>query len=74
LAQRLLDLAPQVTTPVWGRDELGTGEMWNSNSTISWLLTSSGFDVDSIALPRGGRAPGWHAGIAVAQRHRAREH
>jgi hypothetical protein len=74
LAQRLLDLAPQVPTPVWGRDELGTGEMWNSNSTISWLLTSSGLDADSIPLPRGGRAPGWHAGIAVAQRQRAREH
>jgi hypothetical protein len=74
LAQRLLDLAPQVPTPVWGRDELGTGEMWNSNSTISWLLTSSGLDADSIPLPRGGRAPGWHAGIAVAQRQRAMEH
>jgi hypothetical protein len=74
LAQRLLDLAPQVPKPVWGRDELGTGEMWNSNSTISWLLASSGIDVDSIPLPRGGRAPGWHAGIAVAQRQRAREH
>jgi hypothetical protein len=42
LGQRLLDLAPQVPTPVWGRDELGTGEMWNSNSTISWLLARAG--------------------------------
>jgi hypothetical protein len=32
-ARRLLELAPQVPTPVWGRDELDAGEMWNSNST-----------------------------------------
>jgi hypothetical protein len=67
-AQRLLDLAPHVPTPVWGRDELGAGEMWNSNSTISWLLASSGLDVESIPLPQGGRAPGWNAGITVATR------
>ena len=65
-ARRLLDLVPEVPTPVWGRDELGAGEMWNSNSTISWLIARSGLDVESIALPRGGRAPGWHAGIVVA--------
>jgi len=70
-AQRLLDLAPQVPTPVWGRDELETGEMWNSNSTISWLLASSGLDVESIPVPRGGRAPGWNAGIAIARRGQA---
>ena len=34
-AQRLLDLVPEVPTPVWGRDELDAGEMWNSNSLIS---------------------------------------
>lgn len=67
-ARRLLDLVPEVPTPVWGRDELGAGEMWNSNSTISWLIARSGLDVESIALPRGGRAPGWHAGIVVAHR------
>jgi hypothetical protein len=67
-AQRLLGLAPQVPTPVWGRDELHAGEMWNSNSTISWLLAMSGLDVASILLPRGGRAPGWNAGIEIAHR------
>jgi hypothetical protein len=67
-AQRLLEFAPQVPTPVWGRDELGAGEMWNSNSTVSWLLARSGLDVDSIPLPRDGRAPGWNAGIAIAHR------
>jgi hypothetical protein len=67
-ARRLLELVPEVPTPVWGRDELRAGEMWNSNSTISWLIARSGLDVESIALPRGGRAPGWHAGIVIARR------
>jgi hypothetical protein len=67
-ARRLLDLVPQVPTPVWGRDELQTGEMWNSNSLVSWLITRSGLDVDAVRLPHRGRAPGWHAGIVVARR------
>jgi hypothetical protein len=67
-ARRLLELVPQVPTPVWGRDELRTGEMWNSNSLISWLITRSDLDVDSIHPPRGGRAPGWHAGVVTARR------
>jgi len=70
-ARRLLELVPQVPTPVWGRDELRTGEMWNSNSLISWLITRSGLDIDSVRLPHGGRAPGWHAGILVAHRQQA---
>jgi hypothetical protein len=67
-ARRLLELVPQMPTPVWGRDELQTGEMWNSNSFISWLLVRSGLDVSAIHLPAGGRAPGWHAGLVVARR------
>jgi hypothetical protein len=67
-AQRLLDLVPSVPTPVWGRDESGAGEMWNSNSIISWLIARSGLAAESIPLPAGGRAPGWDAGIAVARR------
>ena len=67
-AHRLLDLVPSVPTPVWGRDEFGTGEMWNSNSVISWLIARSGIAAESIPLPAGGRAPGWEAGIAVARR------
>jgi hypothetical protein len=70
-ARRLLELVPQVPTPVWGRDNLHAGEMWNSNSTISWLIARSGLDVESIALPRGGRAPGWQAGIVIARRQQA---
>jgi hypothetical protein len=72
-ARHLLALVPQVPAPVWGRDELGSGEMWNSNSTISWLLALSGLDVESIPLPRGGRAPGWHAGIVSARRRQGGE-
>lgn len=67
-ARRLLDLVPLVPTPVWGRDELGTGEMWNSNSLIAWLIARSGIDAESIEPPPGGRAPGWTAGLVVARR------
>jgi hypothetical protein len=67
-ARRLLALVPHVPTPVWGRDELGAGEMWNSNSVASWLIAQSGLDVELIRPPSGGRAPGWQAGIVVARR------
>lgn len=66
--QRVLDLVPSVPTPVWGRDELDTGDMWNSNSLISWLLVGAGVDTEQIQPPSGGRAPGWDAGIVVARR------
>jgi hypothetical protein len=67
-ARRLLELVPEMPTPVWGRDELRTGEMWNSNSFVSWLLVRSGFDASEIHPPAGGRAPGWHAGLVLARR------
>jgi hypothetical protein len=70
-AHRLLELAPKVPTPVWGRDELGTGDMWNSNSVISWLIARTGLPVEEVSLPPDGRAPGWEAGIVVARRDRA---
>ena len=68
VAQRLLDLVPEAPTPVWGRDELRAGEMLNSTALISWLIVSSGLEVQSVRLPAGGRAPGWDAGIVVARR------
>jgi hypothetical protein len=68
VARRVLELVPQLPAPVWGRDELATGEMWNSNSIVAWLLASAGLRAASIRPPRGGRAPGWHAGVAVASR------
>jgi hypothetical protein len=67
-ARRVLDVVAQVPTPVWGRDELGTGEMWNSNSVIAWVLARSGIPAESIRPPAGGRAPGWQAGLEVAHR------
>jgi len=67
-ARRVLDLVPSVPTPVWGRDELHTGDMWNSNSLVSWLLTRAGVDTDQILPPSGSRAPGWDAGLVVARR------
>ena len=72
-ARRLLELVPEAPTPVWGRDELGAGEMWNSNSLISWLIARSGLAVESIQPPRGGRAPGWQAGIVIAHRRQAQD-
>jgi hypothetical protein len=55
-------------SPVWGRDELKTGEMWNSNSVIAWVLAQSGLPTDAIRPPAGGRAPGWQAGLVTARR------
>jgi hypothetical protein len=69
-AQKLLDLIPSFPPETWGRDRLGTGDMWNSNSLTSWLLASVGLNADEIRPPTGGRAPGWNAGVAVAQRRR----
>lgn len=66
--RRLLELVPRFPTATWGRDELHAGEMWNSNSLTSWLLARSGHDIDAVAPPRGGRAPGWTAGRQAAGR------
>ncbi|HSI79419.1 MAG TPA: hypothetical protein VK919_02095 [Solirubrobacterales bacterium] len=65
-ARRVLDAVPRVPTPVWGRDELGTGEMWNSNSVIAWVLAEAGIDAAGVQPPAGGRAPGWRAGVTLA--------
>jgi hypothetical protein len=67
-AQRILDLVPAFPTVTWGRDELGTGDMWNSNSLISWLLARCGHRMETIEPPPHGRAPGWSAGLIVASR------
>jgi hypothetical protein len=67
-ALRMLDLLPSVPMKVWDRDELGAGEMWNSNSVIAWLRVRCGLDIEAIQPPRGGRAPGWNAGAIVAKR------
>lgn len=65
----VLHLVPLVPVPVWGLDELHAGEMWNSNSVVSWLLASAGLSGSTGEPPDGGRAPGWDAGVAVARRN-----
>ncbi|WP_028650890.1 hypothetical protein [Nocardioides halotolerans] len=71
VADRVLDVVATVPALTWGRDELHAGDMWNSNSLVAWLLASSDVDLSEVAPPRGGRAPGWAAGLALA-RDRAR--
>ena len=67
-ARRLIDGAAAVPWLVWGRDELGAGEMWNSNSVVAWLLATAGLAADGLRPPLGGRAPGWGAGLSAARR------
>lgn len=68
IATRIIEVLPTIPTPVWGRDEARTGEMWNSNSVIAWTLARSGIDMSVVQPPRNGRAPGWSAGLALASR------
>ncbi len=68
----VLDLVASVPAPVWGRDELDAGDMWNSNSVISWTLTRAGLLAAAGSPPPRGRAPGWDAGVRVAERTGAR--
>jgi hypothetical protein len=67
VARRLLDVLATIPTPVWGRDELHAGEMWNSNSVIAWAIAMAGLPADSLRPPAGGRAPGWSSGLQVAR-------
>jgi hypothetical protein len=69
MARHVLETVRKVPTPVWGRDELGTREMWNSNSVIAWVIARSCMDASSIEPPAGGRAPGWRARLLVAARN-----
>jgi hypothetical protein len=71
-AQAILDLAGQVPPYTWGRRVKGTTEMWTSASVIAWILVHAGIDAAAIALPPGGRAPGWDAGLELASRSHAR--
>jgi hypothetical protein len=68
IARRLLDVVTAIPRPVWGRDELDAGEMWNSNSVAAWLIATAGLSTDQLRPPGHGRAPGWHAGLEVARR------
>jgi len=56
--EAVLELVPRVPAVVWGRDELRTGDMWNSNSVISWVLAMAGIEAKAGSPPTNGRAPG----------------
>lgn len=66
VARRVMGWAQSVPALTWGRDPSGLGDMWNSNSVISWLLAKSGVPMDMVLVPEDGRAPGWDAGLALA--------
>ncbi|MEX0845309.1 MAG: hypothetical protein WD022_08500 [Balneolaceae bacterium] len=66
VAQRVLKMLTTMPPKVWGRKVKEADDMWNSNSTIAWVLTRSGIFAKDIKPPIGGRAPGWEAGINVA--------
>jgi hypothetical protein len=65
-AEALVRRVADVPVHTWGRDVLGVGDMWNSNSLVSWLLQVSRIDAHGIAPPDDGLAPGWAAGLAAA--------
>ena len=67
---QLLQVLPTLPALTWGRDQLGAGDMWNSNSLTSWLLARSDHDMAQIHPPAHGRAPGWQAGLVLAARQR----
>lgn len=64
-AAGILEAVRVAPLPVWGRDELGRGEMWNSNSLVAWLLDVARLSPDRVCPPVGGRAPGWRAGMGL---------
>lgn len=68
---RLIEILPTVPSLTWGRDDLGAGDMWNSNSLISWSLARTGHDMTTVCPPARGRAPGWQAGLVLASRQGA---
>lgn len=67
-ARALLRHLEEVPALTWGRAVGATGDMWNSNSLVSWLLAVSGVPTAELRPPGGARAPGWDAGLAVADR------
>lgn len=65
LAHTLIGHVRDVPALVWGRTMGSTGDMWNSNSVVSWLIVTAGLDASTLGPPDGGWAPGWQAGLAV---------
>src|SRR5690606_13103597 len=69
VARLILDSVSRVPALTWGLEPGHVGDMWNSNSVVSWLLAEAG--VTGVAAPIGGRAPGWETGLAVSRLGRA---
>lgn len=67
-AAAVLRVLTEVPALTWGRDEIGAGEMWNSNSMVAWVLARTGHDMDAITPPTQARLPGWSAGLVLARR------
>lgn len=65
-AESLLARVGTIPRFIWGRDTLRCGDMWNSNSLVSWLLMTAGIDATHVEPPDGGLAPGWASGVAAA--------
>ena len=66
VARALVGQIRDVPSRTWGRTVGSTGDMWNSNSLVSWLIATVGLDPSGVVPPDGGRAPGWQAGLAIA--------
>ena len=64
----VLEVFRELPVLTWGRDQLHLGDMWNSNSAVAWALARTNHDMDAIRPPAGGRAPGWNAGLVLADR------
>jgi hypothetical protein len=69
--EAVLHVLGEVPPLTWGRDELKAGDMWNSNSAVAWALARTAHDMAPLQPPAGGRAPGWRAGLVLAQRQTA---
>lgn len=67
-AESVLRHTPDVPALTWGRQVAPTGDMWNSNSVVAWLLGVSAVPTSDLVPPDGGRAPGWAAGRELAAR------
>lgn len=73
-AERIVAASASVPPHRWGRDELGTDEMWNSNSVIAYALAKAGVQAMDLEPPPVGRAPGWVSGIVAAGSSRSWDH
>lgn len=60
--EAVLDAVPRVPRLTWGRAVGPSGDMWSSNSVVSWVLADARL-LDGLGPPPAGRAPGWDAGL-----------